>query len=282
MMRAKARRGHPWRITRWLGLAASVVLAIGAGAADARVRWPGGARAAVVLTYDDALPSQLDNALPALDAARLKATFFLSSVRAADIARWRAAAAHGHELANHTIFHPCLAATFPADPRYTLEAYTPDSLLREIAQQNVLLTALDGRSRHGFATPCGQTLAGGIDYLEPLRRSGLVTYARGVSETTRDLRADAGGIDPMHVPARGFAEGTTLAQMTDFIGEAQAGGGLAVFLFHGIGGDHLQVSAAVHRDLIAWLKRHRADVWVTTLQDALDWAKAHPGAPDAR
>src|SRR6185437_9409438 len=40
--------------------------------------WPDGARAAVSLTYDDGLDSQLDHALPALEAAGLKATFFLT------------------------------------------------------------------------------------------------------------------------------------------------------------------------------------------------------------
>lgn len=30
------------------------------------------------------------------------------------------------------------------------------------------------------------------------------------------------------------------------------------------------------RELIAWLAAHRSEVWVTTLQGALDWAKAHP------
>lgn len=39
--------------------------------------WPGGRRLAVVLTYDDALSSHLGIAIPALDAAGLKGTFFL-------------------------------------------------------------------------------------------------------------------------------------------------------------------------------------------------------------
>ena len=40
--------------------------------------WPGGARAAVSLTYDDGLDSQIAHAAPALDAAGLKGTFFLT------------------------------------------------------------------------------------------------------------------------------------------------------------------------------------------------------------
>lgn len=264
---------------RALGIALRLVMASVAGVsagAQAQTVWPHGAKAAVVLTYDDALDSQLDNAVPVLDAVGLPGTFFLSNVRQADVARWKAVAAKGHELGNHTIFHPCAARDFPADPRFTSEAYTPASMLKEIAQQNVLLTALDGKRTHGLATPCGETRAGGVDYLEPLRAAGLVTYARGVATTPDDLRANVASVDPMHIPSRGFAEGTTTAQLIDFAREAQAGHGWAVYLFHGIGGDDLQVSNEAHRAFVAWLRANRRDVWVTTLQGALDWAKAHP------
>ncbi|WP_249138309.1 polysaccharide deacetylase family protein [Phenylobacterium montanum] len=256
-----------------LALALSLVCSVSGASAT---QWPNGAKAAVVLTYDDALESQLDHAVPALDAAGFKATFFLAGVKLADVERWRAAAAEGHELANHTIFHPCPASSSSSDRRYTSEAYTPESMLKEIEQQNVLLTALDGKPTHGFASPCGQTMAGGDDYLEALRTAKLVTYVRGVYTSPDDLRADVGRIDPMHVPSRGFPEGVAGAQLIDFAKQAEAGGGMAVYLFHGVGGDYLQVSDAAHRQLIAWLAVHRNEVWVTTLQGALDWAKAHP------
>lgn len=259
-------------------LATLFVASVFATPGEAATRWPGGAKAAVVLTYDDALPSQLDHAVPALDAAGLKGTFFLANVRAQDVARWRAVARDGHELGNHTIFHPCRATAFPADPRYTTEAYTPASMLKEIAQQNVLLTALDGKTRHGFATPCGETKVGGVDYLEPLRQASLVTYARGVSASPAELSADVGAIDPMHVPARGFGEGDDATRMIAFVEEAEASGGMAVLLFHGVGGDHLAVTDAQHRAFIAWLKVHRRELWVTTLQQALGWAKGQAKA----
>lgn len=238
--------------------------------------WPNGAKAAVVLTYDDSLVSQLDHAVPALEAAGFRGTFFLSSVRPVDVPRWRAVAATGHELGNHTIFHACAASSYPTDPRYTSEAYTAAGLLKEIEQQNALLTALDGRDRHGFATPCGQSLAGGVDYLEALRAADLVTYVRGVFVTEQDLRADVGAMDPMHVPARGFPEGVTGPELIEFARQAAAGGGMAVYLFHGVGGDHLQVSIEAHRELLAWLAAHPGEVWVTTLQGAIDWARDHP------
>jgi peptidoglycan/xylan/chitin deacetylase (PgdA/CDA1 family) len=256
-----------------LALALSLVWG---GSAASATQWPDGAKAAVVLTYDDALESPLDHAVPVLDAAGFKATFFLTGIKPADIPRWRAVSAEGHELANHTIFHPCPASKSSTDPRNTSETYTPESMLKEIEQQNVLLTALDGKPTHGFATPCGQSMAGGVDYLEALRAAKLVTYVRGVYTSPEDLRADVGRMDPMHVPSRGFDENVTGAQLIDFAKQAEAGGGMAVFLFHGVGGDYLQVSDSAHRELIAWLATHRGEVWVTTLQGALDWAKAHP------
>lgn len=255
---------------------AAALLAI-AAPADARTVWPNGAKAAIILTYDDALDSQLDHVVPVLDAAGFKATFFLSNVQEKDVPRWKAVAASGHELGNHTVFHACSAKDFPADPRYTSEAYTPASMLKEIAQENVLLAALDGRDRHGFATPCGESKAGGQDYLEDLRKSGLVTYTRGVVYTPADAAADVAKVDPMHVPAQGFGEGTTAAKLIDLAQQAEAGGGWAVYLIHGVGGDYLTVPEPAHRAFVAWLAQHRKDVWVTTLSQALDWAKQHPG-----
>jgi peptidoglycan/xylan/chitin deacetylase (PgdA/CDA1 family) len=258
-------------------LAVTLALAVCAtgGAAEPQPRWPDGAKAAIVLTYDDALTSQLDHAIPALDEAGIKGTFFLSNVKQADVPRWRQAAAEGHELGNHTLFHPCAAATFPADPRYTTEAYTVPNMLKEIEQQNVLLTAIDGRPRHGLATPCGETVAGGEDYIEALRAANLVDYVRAAITSPEDVRVGIPGGDVMHIPARGFAESVTGRELISFAEQAQSSGGMAVFLFHGIGGDYLQTSDAAHRELIAWLAEHRSELWVTTLGEVV----RHAGAP---
>src|SRR6476646_6146185 len=241
------------------------------------ITWPSGARAAIVLTYDDAAPSQLDYAIPALDSAGLKGTFFLSNVRQADVGRWKAAAASGHDLANHTLNHPCLAGTFEMPPRQQLEHYTPESVLQEIGQQNVLLTALDGRQEHGFAVPCGQTLAGGQDYLEPLRRSKLVTYSRNADETDDDLQRDPSSFDLMRLPGRGFVSPAGTAQLVEFAEKAAKGGGLAVYVFHGVGGDYLSVAANDHRRFVEWLAAHRETYWVATMRDVVGWIAAKGG-----
>ncbi len=89
-------------------LLAAAMLAPAATAAEKEsFVWPEGRKAAVSLAYDDALDSQLDNAIPALDKFGLKGSFYLQLARdpvRKRMAQWRAAAANGHELGNHTLF----------------------------------------------------------------------------------------------------------------------------------------------------------------------------------
>src|ERR1700744_954293 len=85
--------------------------------AQQKITWPDHKKAVIVLTYDDALDSQLKNAIPQLNAHHFKGTFFLTSeLNRLNIPKWRVASAKGHELANHTLFHPCLSSTLPDNP----------------------------------------------------------------------------------------------------------------------------------------------------------------------
>src|SRR5665213_3276695 len=78
-----------------------------AARAQEKIEWPHHKKAVIVLTYDDALETQLNIAVPQLDSAHLTATFFLTGdIDAKTIPRWRALSKKGYELANHTIYHP--------------------------------------------------------------------------------------------------------------------------------------------------------------------------------
>lgn len=127
-----------------------------------------------------------------------------------------------------------------------------------------------------MATPCGQSTAGGVDYLEALRSTGLVTYVRGVSADPADLATNVATMDRMHVPAKAFDADATGAELIAWVRQAVDGGGMAVLLFHGVGGEHLPVSAQALTELLDWLAAHRDEVWTTTLQDAFDRAEARP------
>ena len=73
-----------------------------------------GKKCAVVLTYDDAIDQHLDNAVPLLDSLKLKATFYVTAFSTSVQTRlndWKKLATNGHELGNHTLFHPCIGGT---------------------------------------------------------------------------------------------------------------------------------------------------------------------------
>lgn len=229
------------------------------------VKWPGGAQAAVVLSYDDALRSQLDVAVPQLDRAGFKGTFFLSGTFAPeDVERWRNVAASGHELGNHSVFHPCARGTFDMPEQYNNERYSVRTMLTEIRTMNTLLHAIDGRTERTYATPCGQSVVGGEDYTAPLRTSGLVKYVRGTGPN------GAGPIDPFNAPGMFFPETVTGADLIAYVEDAHRRGGLAVLGFHGVGGDYLKVSAEAHQQLVTYLHDHRDVFWVATFRQAMD------------
>lgn len=254
-------------------LAALASLASGAWAEPSRpFPWPGGVKAAVVLTYDDGMETHLDHAVPDLAAAGLRGTFFLpghSESLAKRLPEWRALAARGHELANHAIFHPCLRqpASGPerqwVKPEYALEGYTVERIRDEIAAMNTTLLALDGETVRTLAYNCCDTTAGGRSYVDAVRP--LFLAARAGEDR---IAADVGALDPMLVPSWAAVD-VTGAQLIAFARRAVEAGGLAVFQFHGIGGQWISVSREAHRELLAWLAANRQTVWTGTFKQVM-------------
>jgi peptidoglycan/xylan/chitin deacetylase (PgdA/CDA1 family) len=235
--------------------------------AEPKFAWPDGRQAAIVLTYDDAIrASDLDVAAPQLDKVQLKGTFFLmgKNVRGDDVPRWRALAASGHELGNHTVNHPCLRGTYDMPSQYNSENYSVDVLLTEIGVMNALLTALDGKPEHAFATPCGHTTAGGQDYITPLRASGLVTFIRDPSVMPASVHGPK-------IMGNGFV-GTSGADMIAWVKQVESAGALGVVVFHGVGGDYLSVTAEAHQQLLEYLATHRNSIWTARYSEAMKHA----------
>ena len=150
---------------RLLLLLASVLAPASACAQASGFRWPNGARAAVSLAYDDALDSQLDHALPALDRHGLKGSFYLQLSNPAVARRmgeWRAAARRGHELGNHSLFHQCSGSGADrawVEPHRNLDTTTPEQMRDQVLLGNTMLEAIDGRRERTYTAPCGDMLA---------------------------------------------------------------------------------------------------------------------------
>ena len=226
-----------------------------------------GKSAAVVLTYDDALNVHLDNVVPALDAHGLHGTFYVTLSSEAFRTRmhdWQAVAAEGHELGNHTLFHPCRGDLPDRDwvtPDYDLERYSVQRMVDEIVLTNAILQELDGRKERTFAYTCGDTTAGGESFVHEIMP--LFPAARGVDDTYSTLK----NIDLSNVNAYG-ANGDSGDHLVSLAEQAVADKELIVYLFHGVGGDHdLNVSVDAHNQLLDYLQAHRGDIWVATMEE---------------
>jgi peptidoglycan/xylan/chitin deacetylase (PgdA/CDA1 family) len=236
------------------------------------MQWPDHKKATIVLTYDDALDSQLDSAVPQLKKAGLKATFFLTSdIDFVTMPRWRELAREGFELGNHTLYHPCSPS--PDNP-VSAATYTKTQMIDEIDLMNRFLYALDGKTVRTYAYPCAETLAGGHDYVDSLRLTGTVKYARiGGDETS--VITDFVHLDSLRVPAMGLEDHMDAATIIGFIKKVQAAGGMGVIMFHGVGGDYITIATEVHRAVLDYLKENRKDIWVATFMEAMGWAEGH-------
>lgn len=225
------------------------------------VVWPKGARAAVSLSYDDTLDSQLDNAVPVLDKHGIKASFYLilsSEVLFDRLEEWRKLAANGHELGNHTIYHPCSAAQPDRDwvrPHNDMDQRTVEHMRDEVRVANTFLKAIDGRSERTLTPPCGDVRTRDGNYLDHIK--DLVVAVKG-SEPL------APGIVSYDIPSN-----ITGRELIAIVERAARRGGFANIIFHGIGGDHLAVSTEAHAELIAHLAANRDKYWTDTYMNIM-------------
>lgn len=129
-------------------------------AASSTFAWPQGKRAALSLSFDDARPSQVDNGVPLFDRHGVKVTFYLTPSRINErLEQWKKAAAAGHEMANHSMVHPC-SGNFAWSRSRALEDYTIDKMRTELTEANDEINRLLGVRPKTFAYPCGQTFTG--------------------------------------------------------------------------------------------------------------------------
>jgi peptidoglycan/xylan/chitin deacetylase (PgdA/CDA1 family) len=235
--------------------------------------WPEGRKAAVSLAYDDALDSQLDNAMPALDRHGLKGSFYLQlsrdSVRLR-LEEWRAAARSGHELGNHTLFHQCSGSLKDRDwvePQRDLDRTSVAAMKEQVLLANVMLTAIDGKTERTMTVPCGDVMAEGVNYIDAVRQE-FVAIKLGNGAVTPDMWK----LDPYAVTVATPVD-VTGEQLIARVEEAARKGSMVNFTFHGVGGDYLSVSNQAHEKLLEYLSSHRDIYWVDTFINLMKYVR---------
>ena len=243
---------------------------VGAGKS---VIWPNGVRAAVSLAYDDALNSQLDNAIPTLNKYGLKASFYLSLASPTITKRlpeWRQVARNGHELGNHSLFHQCSSKGVDRSwvtAENDLDTISVAQLLAQIRLANSMLYAIDGKQERSFTVPCGDEFAAGVSYLAQIE-GDFVAIKFGVGGVVQNMAS----IDPYAVSVA-VPSDVTGAQLISIVERAAALGTMANITFHGVGGDHLAVSVSAHDTLLAYLAAHRDIYWTDTFLNIMNYVK---------
>jgi len=240
---------------------------------DAQTNGPWrGRKCAVVLTYDDAIDEHLDNAAPVLDSLGLKATFYVTvgsvSVRER-LNEWKRLAVNGHELGNHSVFHPCVGGTGRewVKPEYDLRNYTPGRMIDELRMTNTFLQSMDGKNRRTFAFTCGDMKIGDSLFINGMRNDFVA--ARAVRAQMHKINA----IDLYNVDCY-MVNGESAAQMEEWVKKAVETNSLLVILFHGVGGGNsLNVTLPDHRELLSYLKQNEKDIWIAPMIDVADFIR---------
>jgi sialate O-acetylesterase len=237
---------------------------------NAQFKWPDGKKAAVVFTYDDGLDCHLDVAVPQLDEFGFKGTFYCTGNSKSlynRVDEWRKIAGNGHELGNHTLFHPCDGKRFDwVKPEYDLNRYTLEQLIVELNTANTLLKAIDGKTSRTFGYTCSDYVAGGKDFTGEIEKMFVGARRDGpVPETMQDYNV-------YNTPSW-MAVDPTAEQLIDHVEKAREKGTIAVIMFHSIGGGYLNVGAAEHYKLLKYLKENEADYYCATFLEVMQYIK---------
>jgi len=234
--------------------------------------WPDGQAAAVCLTYDDAMEVHPRKVAPDLEAAGLRGTFYVPIDRLFldETEPWRAMAKRGHELGNHTIFHPCRRTEQKAhgsfDEAFNLVNYTANRYEREIDLANRILQSIDGKTERTFGNTCHDTLIGPRDdpqSIVPILEKHFI----GVRGQGRgDTPIDPATCELANIGTTG-GDRKTFDHLRSVIEQTAQARGLIIFCFHGVGeGTHnLFIDADEHQRLVDYLNAERQRIWTAPL-----------------
>ncbi len=231
-----------------------------------------GKKAAVVLTYDDAINQHLDNALPVLNELNLRATFYITAFSEASknrIKEWRNVANQGHELGNHTLYHPCVGGVGRTwlNKERDMNNYSVQRMIDEARMTNVFLEALDGKKKRTFAFTCGDMKVAGSNFIDSLKNDFVAARA---------VRAEMHSIDKVNLYDVDcyMVNNNTAEQMMAWVDKAIESHSLLVILFHGVGGGNsLDVKLPEHRKFLEYLKKHENELMIAPMLEVAEHIK---------
>lgn len=256
----------------------------------------------ISLTFDDALDQHLDHALPLLNEAGLRGTFY-AHLSAPSLSlrmdEWRGLAEAGHEIGNHTIFHPADMRKSWVREGNALDLYTLDRMDMELDLANQWLSAIDGQQERTFAYPCSNSVLGswglvtrllfrmglrntrwpglierwGVDFgnnrqtYQPLMSTHFVA-ARGGGYCLPERSPEILAIDRNRLPSAAV-ERHSFENMRDFVTQSLERETWVILQFHGVGGGHhMDCDLNEFQKFVTWLAEHHQEKVLTVVNGA--------------
>ena len=234
--------------------------------------WPDGKSMAVSLTWDDARNSQVITGTPLLDKYGVKATFYvLPSKVEEELEGWQKAVKNEHEIANHSLIHPC-SGNFLWARDYALEDYSLEQMAAELIEANKKLTELLGVIPTEFAYPCGQTFVG--------RGADTRSYVPVISEQFVSGRTwlDEEPNDPAFCDLAQLTgiemDGKSFKQIKEHIEKAKNDGLWLVLGGHEIGSKNFQTTEVkMLKKLLPYLHDPTNGIWVAPVGEISAYIK---------
>jgi peptidoglycan-N-acetylglucosamine deacetylase len=234
--------------------------------------WPHGYKAAVSLSFDDARLSQIDTGLALFKRLGVKVTFFVEPRGVQQrLGGWKQAVIDGHEIANHTLTHPC-TGNYAFSRNNALENYDLQKIAQEIDGANDQTQKLLGVKPKSFAYPCGQKFVGrGLDVQSyvPLVADRFLVGRGYLSEASNDPTI----VDLAQAMGTAFDD-MDFSQMKKVVDEAVKQGRWVIFVGHEIGQRAFQTTdTEAIEHLCEYLRAPGNGIWLGTVAEIGEYVR---------
>ena len=268
------------RVTTGLVLIAAAAMSVrpeALGGAQGTPAWPGGARMALSLSFDDGRVSQVREGLPVFARHGARVTFFVvPSAIEPHVDGWKRAVAAGHEIGNHSLTHSC-SGNFAFSREKALEAHSIPRMRDELVEANRRIAALLGVTPRSFAYPCGQTFVG--------RGTATQSYVPVVADLFLAGRGwrDESSNDPAVVDLAQTLgvemDERDVGEIRPLLDEARTRGAWLVLAGHDIGAGGRQTTRIAMLDaLLAYAKDPSSGIWLAPVGDVAAHVAKQRGA----
>ena len=238
--------------------------------------WKDGRRAAISLTFDDGMDSQLSLAIPALEERSLRGTFYLMTITDERLEAFVQPQRSGHEIGNHSVRHICTGSMNTDPAYYGLEAMSLEDMAAELDESDRRMRVIYPQvEAFSFGYPCYNTFVG----VGSSRKSFVPLVAerfaagRGGGELSTSFNAPA--TTDIHCLNSWKCERKNASELIGIVERTIRCGAYSVLTFHGINEGHLAIFLPDFLELINFLHEERNNVWTAPLLEVAKYLQTN-------